>query len=82
MSAVQGSFTRITIYVSLLGEGTPVYRPTEAVRLANGLYQLLPTGDYDPEDEKWEFPPGSVVRAEKREGRDGECLIAVRSNAD
>lgn len=51
------------IFVQLLDEGTDVYRPTEAVPLERGLYRLLPTPNYDPEDEKWEFPPGSVVRA-------------------
>lgn len=51
-----------TIYVQLLDEGTPTARPTQAIDLGNGFYKLLPTPNYDPEDEKWEFLPGSTVR--------------------
>jgi hypothetical protein len=80
MSAGLDSFTKVTVYVRLLEEGTSVWRPTEAVQLANGLYELLPTPDYDPEDEKWEFPPGSIVRVEKRQGSVGEHLLAVAGN--
>jgi hypothetical protein len=68
----------IKIYVRLLDEGTEVSRPTEAVALGDGLYKLLPTPKYDPDDESWEFPPGSVVRAEMRTGSTGEHMHAVR----
>lgn len=54
----------VEIYVQLLEEGTPTARPTQAVPLGNGLYKILPTPNYDPEDEIWEFPPGSIVRCE------------------
>ena len=67
----------VRIYVNLLDEGSPVARPTQAVELFNGLYKVLPCPGYDPEDEKWEFPPGSVVRVEKRVGSMGEHLLAV-----
>jgi len=53
----------VEIYVNLLEEGTPCSRPTQALVLENGLFKLLPTENYDPDDECWEFPPGSVVRA-------------------
>lgn len=52
----------VRISVRLLEEGTPCARPTQAVPLANGLYKILPTENYDPEDEIWEFVPGSIVR--------------------
>ena len=68
---------RVQVYVRLMDEGTQVSRPTEAVELANGLYELLATEGYDPEDENWEFPPGSVVRVQKRSGTAGEYLLAV-----
>lgn len=58
----------VEIYVSLLEEGTPTARATQAVPLGNGTYRLLPTPNYDPEDEIWEFLPGSVVRCEMRRG--------------
>lgn len=68
----------VLIYVRLPEEETPTSRPTEATVLKNDLYQLLPTVDYDPEDEVWEFLPGSVVRAEKTITANGkEILLAV-----
>jgi hypothetical protein len=71
----------VKLYVQLLDEGTVCYRPTEAISLGAGLFRLLPTPNYDPEDEVWEFLPGSVVKAETRALRRGvaseECLVAV-----
>lgn len=75
MSAVTASNTR-TIYVALLDEGTLVLRPTQGVALAGGVYRLLPTLDYDPEDEHWEFAPGSLVRCVKEIRNNEEVLIA------
>jgi hypothetical protein len=66
------------IYVRLLNEGTEVSRPTLALDLGNGLFKLLATSDYDPDDETWEFPPNSLVRVEKRIEPTGEYLIAVK----
>ena len=77
MSGELDSITRVKVYVRLLDEGVDVSRPTEAVQLAGSLYKLLPTPNYDPEDETWEFPPGSIVRVEKRQGSEGEHLLAV-----
>lgn len=63
------------IYIELEDEGTEVWRPTNAVILGNGLFEVLPTPEYDPEDEKWKFPPGSIVRLiEKRSGSE---LISI-----
>lgn len=53
----------VPIYVRLLDEGTECSRPTQAERVGNDLFKLLPTLDYNSEDEHWEFPPGSIVRA-------------------
>ena len=69
---------KVRIHVRLLDEGTEVSRPTEALNLGNGLFRILPSRDYDPEDESWEFPPGSIVRCEKRLGSSGEYLLAVK----
>lgn len=65
----------VNIYVRLLGEGTEVSRPTQALYLGDGLFKVLATEHYDPDDEKWEFPPGSIVRATRIEqGRDAYLL--------
>ncbi len=68
---------RVTVYVELLEEGSPTIRPTEAIDNGNGLYKLLPTSGYNPEDEKWKFLPETLVRCEKREGFHGEYLHVV-----
>jgi hypothetical protein len=69
----------ITVYVRLLNEGTDVSRPTKAVGIGRELYKLLATPDYSPEDETWEFPPGTVVRCEERIGSVGPHLLAVKA---
>jgi hypothetical protein len=73
------STDKVTIYVRLLDEGVEVFRPTLAEAVGQGRYRLLATPDYDPEDEKWEFTPGTVVAGsmEKRQGKN--VLIARRA---
>lgn len=61
MSAASGSNTK-HVYVRLLGEGTEVYRPVEALPVTKDTVRLLDPENYDGEDEDWEFKPGSVVR--------------------
>jgi hypothetical protein len=67
-----------TIYIRLLDEGTEVARPTRAVDMGDGTFRVLPTPDYDPEDEHWEFPPGSIVQCETRQQQDADFLMAVK----
>jgi hypothetical protein len=56
---------RTVIYIPLLNEGVPVWRPTEGEMVGDMIFKVLPTDKYDPEDEHWEFPPGTIVRCEK-----------------
>jgi hypothetical protein len=58
-----------TVYIYLLNEGTDVWRPAEARWLHDDVYELLHIDAYDPEDEEWQFAPGSIVRCENRQGR-------------
>jgi len=67
------------IYIRLLDEGTDVFRPTEAELMENGLFKLQPTSNYDPEDECWEFLPGTVVKGEQRKLGGEEVLIAAKA---
>jgi hypothetical protein len=53
-------------------------RPTSAESLGHGRYRLLPTDDYDPEDEEWQILPGTVVICELRDLSAGTYLVAVR----
>jgi hypothetical protein len=71
---------RSVIYIQLLDEGVDVWRPTEGEMIADMVFKVLPTENYDPEDEHWEFPPGTIVRCEKQilYGREAhEELVAV-----
>jgi hypothetical protein len=77
MAADAGSGTE-TIYVRLLDEGTDVWRPTTAVRLPDGTFELLPTGDHGPAIETWEFPAGSVVECEVRDEGPDRIRVATR----
>lgn len=74
--------TDMIIYVKLLEEGTDVWRPTEAKEIKEGLFLMLPTPDYRTCDEQWEFPPGSVVRGEKRVLSGDEVLVAISPKRD
>jgi hypothetical protein len=64
------------VFVELLGEGTTCLRPTLATPLGDGTYRLLPTPDYDPQDEHWAFPPGSIVRCRREWWSGTEVLVA------
>ena len=68
------------IYIELFDEGTPTWRPTCGVELGHGLFLVLPTKDYDPEDETWEFLPGSVVIC-KSEFKGGEEITVANQVA-
>lgn len=66
-----------TIYIRLLDEGTEVFRPTQAEILERQVFKVLSTSDYDPEDEHWEFPPGSFVRGVVRKLDGEDVLVAI-----
>jgi hypothetical protein len=70
------------IYVRLLDEGIDVWRPVAATALPDGTYILVTTPV--PDDEQWEFPPGSRVVVEKRSFEDNAAtdLVAVRLFVD
>jgi hypothetical protein len=79
MSEDQASNTdAVEIYIPLLNEGTDVCRPTKGLPLGGMRFKVLPTADYSPEWEEWEFPPGSLVEC-KIEERDNRQLLVARS---
>lgn len=56
------------IYIALLAEGTPVWRPVAAQQQADGTFLIL---EQDvPEDEQWQFLPGERVMVEVQEARE------------
>ena len=66
----------VEIYVKLPEEGGSAC-PTKAVDLGNGLFKLLPTPNYNPEDEVWEFLPHSIVRVKVESFENKKYLLAV-----
>ena len=64
------------IYVKLLDEGTEVYRPVDALHIGDMQYQILGHDLYDPNDEKWEFPPGSFVKVVTKNSDQEIILVA------
>ncbi|MGQ0614113.1 MAG: hypothetical protein ACT4PV_10285 [Planctomycetaceae bacterium] len=77
MSAAMASDTE-EIYIRLLDEGIDVWRPTQGLRVGPMTFKVLPTPKYNPEDENWEFVPGTVVVCERRTLSEGPALVAVR----
>ena len=65
------------VYVRLLGEGTVVYRPAPAWILGSDVAVLRAPDDYDPNDEKWEFKPGTTVRFEHRSLEGSSVRVAI-----
>jgi hypothetical protein len=65
------------IHVRLLNEAVEVWRPTEAVDIGSGLFQLFPTLDFDPTDESWEFLPGATVATDSTMTYEGTALVPV-----
>ena len=65
------------VYVVLLEEGTDTIRGTQAIDLGDGTFKLLPTPNYDPEDEIWEFLPGSIVKVRSvKDYRGNDIMLA------
>jgi hypothetical protein len=63
----------MTIYVELLEEGVPCWRPVKAEKLPDGSFRIL---DSCPEEECWAFETGDVVKCEKREVQGGVAWVA------
>lgn len=78
MSADPASSTDTdVVYVQLLGEGTRVFRPAKAELIGPNTARLHAPDDYDPENEEWEFPPGTVIVWELQSLSDGPARVAV-----
>ncbi len=61
------------IYVNLTGEGLNLLRSVRAEHIGRDYYRIV---DVMPEDERWEYPPGAVVRCKKKNLSSGKALVA------
>lgn len=66
------------VYVKLLNEGTEVWRPVPAEELIDGVFRLTEDPAIKPDDEVWQFDPGSSVSCERRTLSVGDCWVAVK----
>ena len=71
--------TKNIIFVALLNEGTPVWRPVVATNVGSFTYCIEGNA---PPDETWQFLPGQLVKCEHKTFAGGESgLVAVREAA-
>ena len=69
------------VYIQLLEEGTKVYRPVPAIEIENNIYEVQGFGIYDPENEVWEFPPGTYVLVEEQNLGGENVLVAIKEQS-
>lgn len=69
------------IYIQLLDEGTKVYRPVPACEIGNNIYEVNGFEIYDPEDEVWEFSPGTYVLVEEQKLDEKIVLVAIKQQS-
>ncbi len=69
--------TSTTIYVKLIDEPVPAWRPVKAEQIGGNVY-LIVVQPYDRSIEQWEFQPGERVVCETLLLTDGPTLAAVR----
>ena len=67
------------VYVALIGEGIPVWRPVNARSVSDGVFELLGPKEHG---EEWEFQPGQLVECEEHSFSLGVVgLVARRRTA-
>jgi len=69
------------IYIQLLDEGTKVYRPVPSCEIENNIYEVGGFEIYDPEDEVWEFLPGTYVLVEEQSLDEENVLVAIKAQS-
>ena len=68
----------MVIYIPLLNEGTPCWRPVEAEPVDGSNYRILTA---KPAGEDWPVATGDVVRCERRRFSDDlDCLVVILPN--
>lgn len=67
------------IYIPLIDEGTEVWRPTMGEEITDMTFLVLPTPTYDPENEHWAYPPGTLVRCAYKIMSGINVLVAVEN---
>jgi len=66
------------IYIQLLNEGSVAYRPVSSHEIGKNIFRVDGSEIYNPEDEEWEFPPGTYVIVEEQIRGGEKVLIAIK----
>ena len=67
------------IYIALLDEGTPVWRPVSAAHLRDDIYRIM---EQPSADERLEFVAGEFVRCRQQTFADGQTgLVGYEKTA-
>lgn len=69
------------IYIQLLEEGTKVYKPVPAIEIEKNVYEVQGFEIYDPEDEFWEFLPGTHVLVKEQNLNGERVLVAIKEQS-
>lgn len=72
------------IYIEILDEGSSCFREVPATKLSANTYLVHGEDLHDPDDEEWEFLPGTIVRVEEKilrnaDGSPSGNLVAVEA---
>jgi hypothetical protein len=62
------------IYLPLLDEGTDCWRPVQAQKIKDDVYEIC---SMQPEDENWAFTAGCRVRCRSRKFSSGETGLVA-----
>ncbi|GGZ25402.1 hypothetical protein GCM10011273_08470 [Asticcacaulis endophyticus] len=68
---------RVVVYVELLDEGTPVWRPSSAIKVDGNVF-VLTNENHDPNTEQWSVLPGSLITIEQQQITDGSLGVATK----
>jgi hypothetical protein len=77
MPVNQPSGQPVEVFVPLLSAGTSALRRTDGLVIGPNQVQLLAPADYNPNAERWQFPPGSRVTC-VTESHGGRQLLVAR----
>lgn len=72
--------TRHNIYVAVVGEEPTLWRPVEAIRHSDDVYEIVSV-NANPEGQQWAFTTGMKVRVEEHTFMDDKTGLVAREQA-
>lgn len=72
--------SRHNIYVAVVGEVPPVWRPVEALKVGDDTFEIVSV-NANPEGQKWQFETGMRVRVEEHTFMDDRKGLVAKEQA-